>query len=99
MRRFVIGMIVAAVAACAAAAGTEVSIAGQTRQDTGSEGMPDVTYTVDVNYVEVDAVVTDDAGRAVTGLTAGDFELYEDGKRQDISTVSFVCTSSYPRCE
>ena len=33
-------------------------------------------------------VVRDKKGKPVTGLTAQDFELYEDGVRQDILTVS-----------
>ena len=82
MRRFFIGMIVAFVTAAGAA--------GQAPQDAAGERLPDVTYTVDVNYVEVDAVVTDAAGRPVRGLIADDFELYEDGKRQEIGTVSFI---------
>jgi VWFA-related protein len=66
------------------------AVAGQQAQSPGGATLPDVTFTVDVNYVEVDAVVTDAAGRPVTDLTAGDFELLEDGKPQTISGVSFV---------
>lgn len=40
--------------------------------------------------VEVDVVVLDDTGRVVRGLTADDFELYDEGDRQEISTFSFV---------
>ena len=45
---------------------------------------------VSVNLVEVDAVVTDGKGRQVTDLTADDFELYQDGKRQPIKHCSYV---------
>ena len=51
---------------------------------------PPVTFRVEVNYVEVDAVVTDAQGTPATNLTKNDFELFEDGKRQDISTFSLV---------
>jgi VWFA-related protein len=44
--------------------------------------------TIEVRLVEVDAVVTDRAGNPVTGLTADDFELYENGKRQEITNFS-----------
>lgn len=49
-----------------------------------------VTFRVDVNYVEIDAVVTDAQGRFVSSLTADDFELLEEGARQNISTFALV---------
>jgi VWFA-related protein len=51
---------------------------------------PDVTFQVEVNYVDVDAVVTDEQGQFVTGLTRDDFTVFEDGKPQKIDTFSFV---------
>jgi VWFA-related protein len=48
---------------------------------------------VSVNLVEVDAVVTDGKGRQVTDLTAGDFELFQDGKRQPIKHCAYVSTA------
>ena len=38
-----------------------------------------------VNLVQVDAYVTDSQGNPVTGLTAGDFEVREDGRPQSIA--------------
>ena len=49
-----------------------------------------MTFRVEVNYVEVDAYVTDAEGRPVTTLTADDFELLEDGRRQQVSSFSVV---------
>jgi len=51
---------------------------------------PAVTFRVEVNYVEVDAIVTDAQGRVVSNLTAPDFEVLEDGKPQKISSFSLV---------
>jgi len=51
---------------------------------------PQVTFRVEVNYVEVDAFVTDAQGSPVSGLTKDDFELFEDGKRQDVAAFSLV---------
>jgi VWFA-related protein len=51
---------------------------------------PPVTFRVEVNYVEVDAVVTDAQGNPVTTLTKDDFEVFEDGRRQEVSTFSLV---------
>ncbi len=51
---------------------------------------PPVSFRVEVNYVEVDAVVTDSQGMPITNLTKNDFEIFEDGKKQDVSTFSLV---------
>lgn len=51
---------------------------------------PPVAYSVDVSFVEVDAVVTDAEGRIVRDLRREDFQIFEDGKPQVIDRVSFV---------
>jgi VWFA-related protein len=51
---------------------------------------PPVTFRVEVNYVEVDAFVTDAEGNVVTNLTTSDFEVFEDGKPQKLSSFSLV---------
>jgi VWFA-related protein len=51
---------------------------------------PGVTFQVEVNYVDVDVVVTDEQGQFVTGLTRSDFAVFEDGKPQKIDTFSLV---------
>jgi len=48
------------------------------------------TFRVDINFVEVDAVVTDAQGQFVRGLSQQDFEILEDGKPQRIETFSLV---------
>ena len=45
---------------------------------------------VSLSLVQVDAVVTDKAGRHVTDLSAADFEIYEDGRLQEITHCSYV---------
>ena len=52
------------------------------------------TFRSGVNYVDVDVTVTDATGHFVSGLTADDFEVFEDGKRQQVSAFSEV---SLPR--
>src|SRR5690242_4725544 len=51
-----------------------------------------------VNLVLVDVVVRDKKGVIVKGLTADDFELYEDGKKQQIVSFAFeqVANSAKP---
>ena len=51
---------------------------------------PGVTFQVEVNYVDVDVVVTDEQRQFVTGLTRDDFEVFEDGRPQKIDTFSLV---------
>ncbi len=41
--------------------------------------------SVDVRVVNIEVVVTDKSGKPVPGLSAADFELFEDGKRVEIS--------------
>jgi len=51
---------------------------------------PSVTFQIEVNYVDVDAIVTDEKGNFVTGLTRDDFEVFEDGKAQKVEMFSYV---------
>lgn len=56
----------------------------------GQAQTPGVTFQVEVSYVDVDVVVTDERGQFVTGLTRDDFAVFEDGKPQKIDTFSLV---------
>ena len=49
----------------------------------------DEVVKITTNLVQVDAVVTKD-GKLVKNLTAGDFEIYEDGRKQDITSFAFI---------
>src|SRR5438132_2571611 len=51
---------------------------------------PPVTFKVEVNYVEVDANVTDAQGNFVRALTKDDFQVLEDGKPQALTVFSMV---------
>jgi len=48
------------------------------------------TFKLAVDYVEVDALVTDAQGNFVRDLTKEDFQVMEDGKPQTISTFAVV---------
>lgn len=48
------------------------------------------TFKTRVEYVEVDALVTDQQGQFVRDLTKDDFQVTEDGKRQTISNFTLV---------
>ena len=45
---------------------------------------------METSYVDVDAVVTDAQGNVVRGLTKDDFELFEDGRPQNIDMFTSV---------
>src|SRR5687767_12612285 len=55
-----------------------------------AQAPPSVTFQVEVNYVDVDTIVTDENGRFVGGLTRDDFEIFEDGNPQKIDMFSYV---------
>jgi VWFA-related protein len=48
------------------------------------------TFQTTVNFVDVDVTVADAQGNFVSGLTADDFEVFEDGKPQKIQTFSYI---------
>jgi VWFA-related protein len=54
------------------------------------QGQPPTTFKVEVNYVEIDAVVTDPQGKFVTDLTKDDFQVTEGGAAQAITAFSRV---------
>ena len=69
--------------ACAAAVGA----AAQTPSDTPR-------FRVAVDIVSIDAVVTDRNGDVVRDLTAADFEVLQDGKKQKVTFAEFVAVTA-----
>ncbi|MCS5702084.1 MAG: hypothetical protein NZ847_05610, partial [Acidobacteria bacterium] len=64
------------------------TVAQQATQDAAQQ--PPVTFRLEVNYVEVDAVVTDENGNFIDDLALSDFEVFEDEKVQEVSAFSLV---------
>jgi VWFA-related protein len=73
---------------CASLLGT-ILVAQQAPPPPASD-QPQVTFKVEVNYVEVDAAVFDRQGAFVSDLGRDDFEVFEDGQRQDINAFALV---------
>ncbi|MCC7498807.1 MAG: VWA domain-containing protein [Bryobacterales bacterium] len=48
------------------------------------------TLKVTVTLVQLDAVVTDKHGKHVANLTRGDFEVFQDGKKQQITHFTYI---------
>ena len=55
-----------------------------------SQAPAQLTFRAGVNYVEIDAVVTDRQGNFVRNLAQSDFQVREDGKPQTVSVFSLV---------
>jgi VWFA-related protein len=63
--------------------------AGQAPQPSTQQAQPP-TFKLRVDYVEVDAVVTDQQGNLVKDLKKEDFQVLEDGKAQSVSAFTQV---------
>ncbi|MBV9493933.1 MAG: VWA domain-containing protein [Acidobacteria bacterium] len=49
---------------------------------------PFFSETIEVRIINVDAIVTDGSGRPARGLTKDDFEVFENGNRQEITNFA-----------
>src|SRR5688500_12849256 len=82
MRKYLFAVLAAST--CAIGLGAQQPQAGPAPQQ------PAVTFRTETNFVEVHAIVTDQSGAFVRGLTRDDFEVYEDGRLQSPTVFSFV---------
>ena len=74
--------------ALAFSCGVSISVFTQTRNNSGQQ--EDTRIVVDSAEVLLDTIVRDKKGRVVRDLTASDFEVYEDGVRQELSAARFI---------
>jgi VWFA-related protein len=51
---------------------------------------------ISTSLIQMDVVVTDKKGNPVTDLKPEDFEVFENGKKQDITNFSFIAVDSKP---
>jgi VWFA-related protein len=56
---------------------------------------PATVIRISTSLVQLDAVVSDKAGRPVTDLTPADFEVVEGGRKRTVTHVSYVQTSEH----
>ncbi len=91
MRRNLWGSAVGGLALVSLLAAPGLAGAGSEEPGSTPAASPErPTFSVGVDVILVDAVVTDDQGRPVTGLTADDFEVREDGAPQTITRFEAV---------
>src|SRR5881396_2468107 len=70
-----------------------VAVAGlsaQTPAPPKPESQEKPTFTVQIDLVTNDVVVRDEKGNFVSDLNKDEFEIYEDGIRQDITSITVV---------
>jgi VWFA-related protein len=71
-----------------------VSLRGFGAQDARPGEHP--RFRIGVDAVRIDAVVTDRQGRIVDDLTADDFEIFQNGKRQTVTFAQLVRVAAGP---
>lgn len=71
---------------------TEPPAPSQGEPSTQQASQPEQTpqFRAGVNFVRVDAIVTDSKGNPVVDLKPGDFEVTEDGKPQTVETLKLI---------
>ena len=62
----------------------------QTATPTPTQNQDEEIVSVNTAEVMLDAVVRDKRGLIIKDLTADDFEIYEDGKRQQVSSFRLI---------
>ena len=71
----------------------------QTPQKPPQQIAPEDVIRITTNLVQTDAVVTDKNDQIVNDLKLEDFELYDNGKKQDIKFMEFVSVDTGKRVE
>ncbi|MCM3869318.1 MAG: VWA domain-containing protein [Pyrinomonadaceae bacterium] len=63
------------------------------------ESAPDDVVRITTRLVQTDVVVTDKNDKIVSDLGLADFELYDNGKKQDLNFIEFVSATTGRRVE
>ncbi len=66
----------------------------QTPQPTATPKVDDDIVKISTTLIQVDVSVTDRSGKVITDLKPEDVEIYENGKKQEITNFSFISTGS-----
>lgn len=71
---------------------------GQPQKEEKQTSKSDQNYTIRIGVEEVrlDAVVLDGKSRQITDLTAGDFEIYQDGLPQKVLSSTYISEQTEP---
>ena len=86
-----LALAVATAAAVAAQSAPGQPAAGQPPPATGQPaGQAQPTFRVAIDFVNMDAIVRNDQDQFVADLTKNEFEIYEDGIKQDLQSLTLV---------
>lgn len=55
---------------------------------------PDDVVRISTDLIQLDVTVTDKKGNAIRDLRHSEFEIYENGKRREVSAISFIAGGS-----
>ncbi|MGI8545337.1 MAG: VWA domain-containing protein [Aridibacter sp.] len=69
-------------------------VSSQTPQPTATPIDDDDVVKITTNLIQIDVIVTDKKGNQVTDLKPEDFEIYENGKKQNITNFSYILSKS-----
>ncbi len=76
--------------------GAEIPAAAQDKSKSTMDSDEDHTIRIAVEEVRLDAVVLDKKGRPIADLTAEDFEVFQDGKPQEVLSSIYITNQSEP---
>lgn len=78
-----------------------LSVAAQTlpQPQTPPDSQDEDVLRITTQLVQVDAVVMDKNDQIIPDLKLSDFEVYENGKKQDLQFIEFVSGDTAPRSE
>lgn len=78
----------------------QIAARAQTPSPTPPKVDDDDVVVINTSLIQVDAVVVDKKGRQVTDLKAADFDIFENGVKQEITNFSYVVvTPNAPAAE
>lgn len=75
------------------------TVIAQNPQKPREEITPEDVIRITTNLVQTDAVVTDKNDQIINDLKLADFELYDNGKKQDVNFMEFVSVETGKRVE
>src|SRR5678815_1740666 len=96
---FVLTLMLAAAAMVALHGQQAGSQQAATAQASGQQAadQTDLTFRSGINFVTVDAYVTDSKGQPIADLKQSDFEIFEDNKPQKIEQFRFIKVDGNPK--
>lgn len=99
MKRSLLALLLTCSFFVAPVAGQQPAAPAPSTQQTTPQPVPvdaDEVVRITANLVQIDAVVTDRGGKQITDLSPADFEVYEDGRPQQIKNLSYVTLQPDP---